>query len=112
MNIDVYVSKLNTVLIDPCITINSGVKNGYKACFKFQQQWNEKLVLYAVFKPVNDVPISILLDENNCCTIPPQIYKRFAKLGIGVKGVLKQGEEIIQQESTNLRYIPINNSGY
>ena len=112
MIINILVSKFNTVVIDPTVTINSGVVNGYTAHFEFQEQWNSTLKLFAVFKPVNDVPISIALDENNNCVIPSQIYKRFAKLGIGIKGITKDERgNIIDLVATNLFYIPIKNSG-
>ena len=112
MRINILVSKLNTVVVDPNVTINSGVVNGYTAHFEFEQPWNSSLKLFAVFKPVNDVPVVLSLDENNDCTIPPQIYKRFAKLGVGLKGINKdESGKIFDNVATNLFYIPIRNSG-
>ena len=111
MIIQAYINKLNKVLIDRNITINSGITNGYTVRFKFEISWNTNLKLYAVFKPVNDVPIILELDEDMCCNIPPQLYKRYAKLGIGLKGIYKQQDKIQQEQGTNLFYVPISYSG-
>ena len=111
MNITVYINKLNNILIDRNITINSGVTNGYTACFKFQVPWKKDLELFAVFKPVNDIPVKLKLDNNNSCDIPPQLYKRFSKLGIGLRGERKSGDSIVESQATNLFYVPIVYSG-
>ena len=110
MKIIVYVTKSNSILIDPNVTINSGVTNGYHVQFIFQDKWNSELKLYAIFKPANDIPIKLELDENNCCNIPPQLYRRYSKLGIGVKGE-HRNEETKEQQATNLFYVPIEYSG-
>ena len=111
MKILVYINKSNNVIIDPNITINSNAVNSYKACFSFQVPWDSNLKLFAVFKPANDVPVKLELDSNFECNIPPQLYKRFAKLGIGLVGVYKTGEVMQEQQCTNLFYIPIKYSG-
>ena len=111
MNITSYINKLNNILIDPNIVINSNVINGYKVCFKFQVPWNKNLKLFAIFKPVNDVCVKLELDQNFECDIPPQLYKRYSKLGIGLRGEIKQGNTIVQEQATNLFYVPIVYSG-
>ena len=111
MTIIAYVNKLNSIVIDPNITINSGVSNGYKVTFVFQTPWKDDLTLYAVLKPVNDVAIKLKLDSTLSCVIPSQLYKRYAKLGIGIRGEYKQNDTIIEEQGTNLFYVPINYSG-
>ena len=111
MKILSYITKSNNILIDPNITINSGVTNGYTVCFKFQIPWSTNLKLYAVFKPVNDVPVKLELNENLECVIPAQLYKRYSKLGIGLRGEHKQGSAVIEEQATNLFYVPISYSG-
>ena len=110
MKIISYISKSNSIFIDPNVTINSGVTNGYQVEFKFQAKWPDNLKLYAIFKPVNDIPVKLELDNNNCCTIPPQLYRRYSKLGIGVRGEYKN-ESVVEEQATNLFYVPIVYSG-
>jgi hypothetical protein len=107
--INVYITKFNNVIIDSNVAINSGVVNGYVAHFEFQELWTTNGTLQAVFKPVNDIPIHIDLDSNNNCTIPPQIYKRFAKLGVGVRSFNKMNSTV--EKATSLFYVPIKYSG-
>lgn len=106
--ITAYITRFNNILIDPTTCINSGVY-GYIVHFEFQEDWNSTSTLQAIFKPVNDVPVHIDLDEHNNCVIPPQIYRRFAKLGVGLRSFNKNRN--IVEKATSLFYIPIRYSG-
>ena len=109
--IDTYITKYNTIIIDPTVNINADAIGAYTVRFSFQEKWDNDLTLYAVFKPKLDTPIYLQLDENNCCIIPYQIYRRFAKLGIGLMGKkVGEGGIILKQNITDLTYIPIRKS--
>lgn len=111
MIIEVLVTKYNSIIIDPTVKINADAINCYTLHVNFQEPWDSDLTLFAVFKPKLDTPIYIQLDENNCCTIPYQIYHRYAKLGIGIKGTKTDLLGVpIKQNITNLTFIPVRKS--
>ena len=106
-----YITKYNTIIIDPTVNINADAIGAYTVRFQFQEKWDDDLTLFAVFKPKLDTPIYLQLDENNCCVVPYQIYHRYAKLGIGLMGKKLNNEGlIIKQNTTDLTYIPVRKS--
>lgn len=111
MIIEAYITKYNSIIIDPTVSINADAINCYTLHFSFQEPWGSELTLFAVFKPKLDTPIYLQLDENHCCKVPYQIYHKYAKLGIGLKGTKYNAEGIIEeQQITNLTFIPVRKS--
>lgn len=111
MIIDALITKYNSIIIDPNVCINADAINCYTLKYAFQESWDSDLTLFAIFKPKLDTPIYLQLDSNNTCMIPHQIYHRYAKLGIGLKGVKYDNEgNIIKQQITNLTFIPVRKS--
>lgn len=86
-----YANKVNLQRIDKEM-VTSGSVNAYDVYFQFSADW-DGITRTAVFR-AGDTQISILLDENNCCTIPWEcLLEARRTLYAGVYGT--KGEEVV-----------------
>lgn len=107
ITIKAEVTSTNNIIIDPGVRINSGNINGYRICFTFQVPWDENYSLYAVIKPVFDVPIKVSVTGNSAI-MPPVTYKRFSKVGIGLLGQrINENGEVVESVMTALKYVEV-----
>lgn len=86
-----YANKVNLQRIDKEL-VTSGSVNAYDVFFQFSADW-DGITRTAVFR-AGDTQISILLDENNRCTIPWEcLLEARRTLYAGVYGT--KGEEVV-----------------
>lgn len=108
VQIKALVTSTNNLIIDPGVKINSDNINGYEVCFEFQAPWDAGFTLYAVVKPIFDVPVKIAIGEDNSAILPAIAYKKYSKVGIGLRGEITDAlGNITQVISTALRYVEV-----